>query len=521
MEGQDIPYVHSIATRLRGRSLQGWNKNDFIVVVICVLLCTCVGVWLAGLAGSSYVGTLGAVVTAILLWFWLLHRYNDAYGRGYRQIGLYLRSNTKRPHWQQGRKPRIPLDLQFVVGQDASGDSRKIALLHNREAKLDRMYIRARGGLFAAEDAQGQHRLAEELSQILDRAFNMSDLSAGVAFLHLSSPASMASMDAYICEHGDPAVFLEGVFQLEPDQEEFAQFLREIQDEIYPALRELGAADDWGLIAVTIKRRKRQWRKVLQGQATKDEIYELPVFELGLGLVEALESSSLGLSDIHVLEPHELFLLCRASWDVYGMAEWQDTYWDIVQRYGDSDDLMTQLVSHLSCWPEEIIQSETDTVVRWDDNYLQVLRVNQVPELLRADVCLGLQYGIAAGGKWVRRFYGGESISGDTETTTTLVGSGLLINFETAFLSNMTVRHPALARRERKLAERADMTSTMAKMQLSNEYVVVVGPDVVTVRKHAKAVKAEYLSANYRVDVVEPSALHIDAVLAALAAPNL
>lgn len=514
---EGIPYTTVLNNKLQGRSRDNWSLNDLIALVICLLLSTLSGVLIAMWAESAYTGLLTGFATAGILYLLVLRRSSRGYGRGYRAYWLWAMSKKDHIHWKAD-DPKYPAqlknlpDIQYLAPDENA--PHRIALLHHADRGYDQLYIRATGGAFASTDVHGQNRLVAELEKTLSMVLSMTDLHAGVASLRVIAPADMDAVKTYTAQFGDPTIFAEGIFRERAADTELSRWFREVYDDMITEVQGHLAADNWGLIVLTIRRQRRQWHKVKKGKATRQQIYELPVFDLGLSLVEALQESSLNLANIHILEAHELFLLCRCSWDVYGISEFYNKYSEIVKKHLKDKDLMQQLRSELSCWPEHVVQTHDNDVVQWDDNYLVVMRVEQIPRLLRADTSLALHYEVS-GKFWTRHYHGGEVVSGATETIQLMVQQSWRMNLEEALFGRLLVRHPQLARKARALKEQTDLVSAVAIAQLSNNFWATVAASPVEARKQARKMMATLAPKDYRASIVKLSTLHVDAVLTA------
>ena len=518
---QEIPYMEVGDRKLHGRSLDGWSKYDVAMLIIVILASACAGVggWLW--RGSVYEGIGSGLFASVVLWFLLLFRFPGSYGRNYRALALVFRNTPEKVWWDENESKQdvssvIPFEIEFLKFPDQLGRKRRLGILYHKDKNCDQLFIRARSSKLSSVDPWEQDALVQELEGIINQTLSMTQLSTGVASLRVMSPENLNDLRNYINSFGDPAVFRNDVIQVNADEEEFTDWLREIFADQLEAVSATGAAENWCLFVLTIKRRG-EWRKVVKGKADDQDFYELPVIELSLNIEEALAASSLGLAEVKVLEPHDLFMLCRASWDIAKIKEFSRSCYEICDAYellSDEEkaehELIDLLKAKLSCWPEHRIQSVSKTVIKLDSNYASIIRITGLPKYLRADTSLALHY-MPKLNVWVRRLCGGESIKAAAETNQLLVKQSAFQNLERAFLSNLAVRHPKIGKMERTLQAQAERTSQYSIAQLFNEYWVVMGIDERTVKANTREIRAQLRAQGYDVHIIGLESVHCDA----------
>ncbi|MBW4078797.1 MAG: hypothetical protein HIU84_09910 [Acidobacteria bacterium] len=313
--------------------------------------------------------------------------------------------------------------------------------------------------------------------------------------------------------------------------------------QLIPAMQEKGAKDPWGLIVITI-RRGGEWRGVNKGKLSDDELNNLPVLELGRNLVEDLQANELlGLSDVHILKPHELYLLTRISWDVFGIQPFNKLYHELLLQYAaqtvhdisnarvendnnqlgereiaeitvENDRLMfDELKARSSNWPREIV-SVSKTCLRMDKNFISVIRVDEVPKAIHQHEYL-TQLRMRPLGQWTRRCYGGESVSGELETIAILGKQAQAQSWFGLIADKLSVAHPKMEAIQQELANKARLASHYTIAQLSSKYWAVVSSSERLNRKETKALKADLKARGFKSRVVDEPALHIDAFLTA------
>jgi hypothetical protein len=238
----------------------------------------------------------------------------------------------------------------------------------------------------------------------------------------------------------------------------------------------MGASKTWYLIVISIKR-NREWRKASKGKLSDEQLNELEIIDLGRSMVEALGASNqLELEDVHCVGLAELSTLVRCAWDVAGI----DTYFraraaGLVPRTDEEIDIIRQesgdaaVDAALQTWPSKCIETpNTRDCIRIDDNYISTLRVTELPERIRADQYISLQYKGKAN-SWNRMAMVGLSVSGNTETRNLLLGQSALINAQSALAGNHVVDNPHWRNKRRQLANQTQAMSTHSVSQHFNQ----------------------------------------------------
>lgn len=554
---EPLPYHVIYQNKLQGRSLDNWSARDIVVGVICMLLVTLALVW-AWMSYSSLVGfALGFVVLMCVLPLVVRMNGGHSYGRGYRQISLIISSlyrrtakegvwwraqqaenskrTARRTRSRTRRPPCIPLRIEVIDTKDLDGNPFLLSLVHHLDKPYDQLYIKCTGGDFSNQDINGQNARVQQLADIVNRTLSMSELRVGVAYLRVTSPMNEYPHLEYMLNNGNPGVFASEQFAMDDEQREFAEWLNRYNGQLMPTARAYGAADEWPLIVLTIRRRK-EWRGIGKGKVNDENLYNLPVARLGRVLVRDLQQSTfLGFSDVHILKHHELVALMRASWDVFGIDSFNRAYSSILLRHRksegderrkgtngwqnhtveyDEEALRHDLEANLSWWPEEVIESPYDDCIRMDGNWLTVLRTTRLPEQVRADEYLSLQSILPAGNDvWMRTYSGGEAISGERQTMQLMVEQAGLINVHDLFFARTLVKHPGFSRKKAALEQQTQAISASSIAQFSNEYRVLVGRDWPTLRDKRDEVIAYLHAHGFGVETVGLLSLQLDAVL--------
>ncbi|MEO5949429.1 MAG: hypothetical protein ABIP74_03425 [Candidatus Saccharimonas sp.] len=556
MNEEQTPYTVMLEPKLQSRTLDNWTPKDSLVAALIGLATVAVFVWTFN--WSSGAALFLSIFTLLVLWS-LLTRRKVGWGRGYEEIGQAYRTHVLKKRkgvwWQASdnevgaSKPRlfapppvIPLKLNIIPAVTA-GRVHRIPVLSHLDKPYDQLIIRVKGGVFGALDGRELYEAHEELTRVCNIALSSTKLQAGIAFQYVSAPIHEHDFVDEMRRKGSPIWRFPEQFDLDDQQREFADMQAEYASQLIPTFQAAGATENWSLIVITIKRTSKS-RAAEQGKLDHNALYNLPVLKLGRELVEMLSTSPrLGFSDAHILKPHELFLLIRLSWDVVGIQDFYTTYYDLVDRYEglkkklvqefeqltedpetDTDDLETrladldrQMLNELteitSCWPSSII-SEDDEVIRMNDNYISVLRVDETPEFVVDSEYLSQLEEIPFG-HWIRRFIGGESISGSKETYAIMGKQATTAQVEGLLSEKLIVSHPKMRRLQERLANQADLVSNHSIAQLFGEYWAVVADSSEACTEQRGKLSSRLSARGFMTRVVDVPALHVDAVLTA------
>ena len=402
------------------------------------------------------------------------------------------------------------------------------ALLHQTDRPYDHLYIECKGGRFAAEDAFEKHRLVEVLGEIFVNILNQTKLKAGMGCIAITSPENFGYFQYYLRQHGDPVVVRDDLDDnLDEASREAIRQQRENLDQIIPTLRDHLAADTHALIVLTIKR-EGEWKPVERGQATHQEIYNLPVYRLGRALVDSLRASDWDFGRVEILRAHQLFLVCRRSWDVFGIGDFYETYNAFVQEFTDQSGHITDalqlfeaLRAHLSEWPERVVRAEHKDALQMDDNFITVLRITGVPQVMRDDTALALRQQMGDGA-WVRYWIGGESASGQTLQMQVWSNQSASDSVSGAFFDIFTRELPSTKRRRERLAQQAESLEQVSVAQKMQRFVAIITSEHRWSEEYYGKVVALLKTQGFTCEVVSVRAELLNAVLTStLAVPRM
>ncbi len=588
MSDKPLPYHLVVQNKLRGRMVDNTSIGSLAPFILSILTTVVVGVLSYRLTESALVALMSILVTSALLaslvyvpangWgpgYWQIHLLNKS-SRLERRQGVWWEakpSDAAKPKRREKRMRRtIPIRIE-VIEIDYEGKRYRIPLHHHIDKPYDQLYILAKGGAFASVDSFQKYRLNGELARIFDRTLSMTELRAGIGCLRVTAPLNQyATYLPYMVRNMNPIVARPEQFKLDDGLAKVVERLRSLANQLVPEMQAHYAAEDWGLLVVTI-RRKEGWKKAALGKATNEQLYNLPVLQLGRSLEEDLRAStSLNLHDVHILTPEELFMLDRMSWDTTGIEDFYRQYAAIVTDYerktaaevagvrqdhhttqwvkgeqydpdadqpdlnnntvtnGKPDSLPERLVKEititnqrqmfkeltetLSCWPETAIVSPSKDCIRMDNNWISVVRICSLPEQVTEDHYQSLHYISVEPGVRMRHYIGGESISGDTETLALMLKESAFTNLYDAIFEHAVVKHPGAKRQKEKLAVQSEIISANSIAQLFNEYWVVVAPSYALLKEQRNSLCADLKARQFKdVQVVDIMALQVDAFL--------
>lgn len=554
---QDIPQP-----KLQTKQLTNWSVKDIVMASITVAV---VG------ASLIFLGVWGCLLFTVIL-VPLNIRTRHGYGRMYSEIvtGVksFLRDTLHKGVWWEANDTSgshfarylrqhhtaIPLRAGRVQAT-IDGKLERFSLLHQLDRPYDHFLITARGGAFVNEDINQQARLVSELADRTNQVIAQSDLKAGISYLRITSPFDPAEPTAMMRESLNPIVAQPELFDLDTDTLEWAKLMHQVADEIRSTAAANGAAEMWSLIVITIKRSVATWRSAGKGALNDEEVYDLPIVEFGRSLVDSLASSTtLGLQDVHCLSLPELASVVRASWDATGIQKYMlardrgeiprtDEEVDAVLAYFEAEAQAEAAQARkakdkarilaegktkgaaevdrlLQMWPQKCVKTSLKgDYLQFDDNYIGILRITQLPDKVRSDTVMALHY-VAPTGRWTRLAMVGQSVSGDTETQQSIVGESALINFQRAWFKNRVVQNPKFAKKQRELALQTQQISANSVAQYFNGFYTVVESSPRRLHLALKEAKASLNNSHFKCEQVEGSARLIDIGVSALLGTN-
>ena len=312
------------------------------------------------------------------------------------------------------------------------------------------------------------------------------------------------------------------------------------------------AAEIMSFITITIKRR-RKWKNL---RLTNDQIAETPIIELGHALIEGLrESSNLMLQDVHSPSLPDSALMARSSWDVFGIEDYyrrrangemprtDDEVDAIIESYVEAALAKAKAASItserklrtiaakaqmegarevdrlLAAWPQERIETDgKEDFVRFDNNFIAILRVTELPKQFRSDQIMSLHWRVKK--RWTRFAFVSESISGDAQTTMLTYKASALENFNRAFYGRRIIRDPRRTNRSKEVMGELEQMAVNTIAQMANGLVTIVESDPRRLRRAVKEVKAKYKSIGFKTEQVKGSARLIDYFFSGALAAN-
>jgi|GEM_PF-2054215 len=543
---QSVRY-HSIPNnKLASRIFTNWATEDLVVLVLGLLAIT----------ASSLVGDLFWLILSTVTTVLFLLRTRNGYGRIYYEIylelvGYYIDIALGGILWQaeeeqnrlrkflRSRWRAIPMRLTQVRAK-IDGQTERYGLLEQLDRPYDYLYIGAEGGAFADLDINEDTDAVNTMANVINVAILGTELKAGASFLRIESPCDYAQITAEIWQVIDPIVARPERFKLDDMTAGWVNWARQNLNELRPAMRAQRVTKSHYLIVVSIKRKRKVYRK--NRTFTDNQLRDLPIIELGRSLVDALANeSTLKLEGIHCLGMAELANVIRSSWDVAGINNYnfdrasgliprnddeievflRENEWhgDIARTDEELEEYIKQggldkLNTKLQAWPNEIVRVSTkDKCVQMDSNYISTLRATTLPPQVRSDQARRLQYIPPRQGTWLRRASVGESASGTTQTNQLVVAESVAANWQNFVTGKQIVQHPKFATRRKALAEQAQVSSSQSVLQRFNYFWSTVGTDVDSVSRSRKASVARLQSEHINSKVVAPTALLVDSMI--------
>lgn len=542
--------------KLQGRSLSNWSVPD--VLILITILAT------AGLAFWKLGPVVGVMPTVFLV---TLFRSPTGYGRVYVDVSTEMAS-TWRNDFHQGiwwrkddnegsklalwlRKRHDALPAQFVrIQTEIDGAVKKICLLHQTDRPYDHFYITARGGAFASADVNQQTRYVAEMNDLLNQIIAQSGLKAGISQLRITGPFNQMIVSDKLSQGIDPVVAKPELFNLDEPTSQWVEWARENARQIPLALEQHRASHVWSLIVVTIKRR-RKWKSL---KFTNQQISEIPIIELGQALIDGLrEKENLMLEDVHSPDLPESALIARCSWDVVGIGDYYrrrsegaipktdeeidailDEYEAIAEEEAASVrnrwkrkailaqgaiDGAREVDRRLEAWPQVCIETlQKENYLKFDNNYIAVLRVTELPKEFRSDQIMSMHWLVK--NRWTRFAFVAESTSGEAQSNMLVYKASLLNNYDRAFYANRIVRDPRRSKKSREIMDQLDQMSVNTIAQMANGLITVIERDPERLRRAVKEVKAKYGSIGFKTEQVIGSARLIDYFFSGALAAN-
>ncbi len=532
---QDRIVYQSIAEpKLQAKLLTNWSPLDIMVSILLGLGVIASWVWLEAF--------LSLVITAVATS--LLYRSSRGYGRFYWEIYTDFKSwyidkilggvlwsaepvGNRFVRWLRSHYRAIPLRLSRIE-VEIEDVKESFGLLRQTDGTYDYLYIAADGGSFSGLDVNQEANAVSALAGVVNEAVMRANyLKVGMSFLRVTSPYDLTELANNLRRSMNPIVAHPERFNLDNDTRDWVDWSVQNAEEVRNELVRLGAAKNWYLIVLTIKSNIPK-REKKRSKLTNKQLYEQPVVELGRSLVKNLrEADLLGLRNVHCMGMAELALLVRASWDVTGLYEYMaardrgeiPSTDEEIDEFLETHDV-SELDGYLRAWPERIISvSSKQHFIRMDDNYVSTLRVERMPERIRADQFRSLHYRVPAG-IWLRRAMVGQSVSGTAQTNHLVVSQSFFMNVQGAFSQNNIVEHPKVAKRRAMLREQAEEMSSTTIAQHYNQLQTVVATSESLLLTQRKEVEVKYGNSGFRSGVVPRSARQMDAAIGGMLGIN-
>lgn len=528
-EVQELRYQEIPDNKLRSKGISSWTPTDVRFLLVGALVAIAVAVWCYA-AGFGYEGAaLFGFLTALGV-VGLLIRLPNGDARFYGTIALGSKSlriiftyknylwvsdaeekrikaeggstGGRRAHRMRAKHPALPLSFGVVSGKLEEKDYR-YTLIHQRDRPLDHLYIFADGGNFVSKDADPQFQAIDELAAILNQIISQSDLRCTICYGFNSGPDDKTGQGRYLRLNMDPTISRPDQFELSDDERTFNAWLFDDARQLVPLGKAFGASKNWSMIVITIR---RDWgsRSARKGRASSQELYDLPIIELGRDLVEALTSSAtLGLKNVRIPGLAELSCMVRCSWDVVGIEQYFkdraggripttdkqiDEIFDtagaaaVEAAQAKCKKPLSEAVSKsiyekaggdaataaLQCWPRKLVAVSSDGCkLRMDDNWIIVKRVKRLPERTRADQFQNLHH-VHPKGVWVRNAMVGEAVSGSLETHSSIYHASFLANFQQVVAGNRVIQNPSWERKKRQQSNMIEQISLNSVAQHFN-----------------------------------------------------
>ena len=540
--------------KLQGRPLSNWSRQD-IIILLLILGTLGLTWWLVDYS-------VALVLSPMLI---VLYRRSNGYGRFYYDAftdvasmwrdhyhkGIWWRADdTEGPRfarWLRQRHPALP--AQFVrIHAEIEDEVETRCILHQTDMPYDQFYIAASGGAFASADVNDQTRLVTEMNSLFDQIIAQSGLKAGISHLRITGPFNQMKVSNRMKKGMSPTVAQPDFFELDEKTARRVAKMRENAKQITMELEKYRAAETWSLIVITVKRRFNL------ANLTARQVSQTPIIELGQALMEGLrENGNFKLQNIHSPSLSEAALIARSSWDVVGIHDYfrrresdavpkTDEQVDkILENYRNAaefkardekserkrkaiiaaglEDGAREIDRLLEAWPQKCIETNgKEHYLRFDDNYIAILRVTELPKQFRSDQIMSVH--TVDKKHWTRFSFVSESISGETQTNMLIYKASLLENINKALYGRRILPDPRRSARSRNAMEQVEHMSVNTIAQMANCLITVVERDPQRLRRAVKTVSAKYGRIGFKTQQVKGSARLINYFFSGALAAN-
>lgn len=546
MQNPDVLLYQEVShPKLQARVLTNWSKTDVWVLVVILLELITSGLWIG--TGSSPSLAMVIVVFEMSMLLPLLYRFPKGYGRLYDEIvvgvGSDLRfkilgsvdwmaepTDGRFKRWlrdRNGKRSALPIRLDSVQATTEEGTFR-YAMLRHTDRPYDFLYARVHGGALASLNPNDLARGVADLATIMNQICTQSSLKAGFTLLRASCPGDQSGIKSMLQTNGNPVIADPSKFELSPERAQWVERMRRNAAYLMPVAASHGAAETWSVIAISIKRDRHLWRKAKRSGLTDDQLYELPIVELGRELVQALESSpTLGLDQVHIMGTAELAQFMRISLDVVNLEDYyhKRAIGQIPRTDEELDKLRKEkgdqvAAEALECFPDRETEIPRDgTWMKIDDTYIATVRVTKLPEKVRADQYLAIQH-LPTVGTWTRQAMVGEGLSGATETRNLVVASSAHANVQAAFTKNRVVESPSWRKRRHNLSRQTEEISANSVVQHFNQLHPVLGTTPRQALKEAGRLVARLQASGWDAEIVAARGRQKDVVISGCLGAN-
>jgi hypothetical protein len=520
---QSVAYKEIPDNKLQARILTNVSPTDWWVVGFSFMIMIASAIWAYKLSGST-VPMIMLCLFEMSVLAGLMFRMRDGFYRMYGELyyggiayskhsifgGVWWFANDH-SRWfvrwlrdRNGTRPALPINFT-VINAVIEGVTQRVAVLRELDRPYDHVYFTAEGGSFVTHDPTMQMKLVDVLASLTNRAVSMANLKLGITYLRVLSPADESQFAGFFGTNMSPIIGRPELFKLDKDTEEWAADMREMANELRPAMRQFGAARSIAVIKLTIKRDRKFWRRARGGKFSNEELYDLPVVELSRAMAEALKSNSLfAFQNVKVLGLADLAEMMRCALDVTDIQQYYaDRQSGLIPKTDDEIDAIVEregvagLNARLQCFPREsIVIGPQGKWMRIDNTYFSVLRVKQMPIRARADQFLNIHY-LAPTGVWTRIATVGQAVSGSTETRNLIIQSSAMANINQAFFANRIVDDPRRRRKHQQVTSQTEEISANTIAQFFNILIVVAASSERSALKQRREMMASMLDAGF------------------------
>lgn len=546
MQNPDVLLYQEVSQpKLQARVLTDWSRTDIWVLVVIILVIIASGVWVG--VSSSWGLAVFVILIEMMALLPLVFRFAKGLGRLYDEIVVGVNADLRHKllgpedwlaeppetgfkRWlrdRNGKRGSLPIRLDSVQASTEDGTFR-YAMLRDTERPYDFLYARAKGGAIASLDPNDQTRGVAELATIMNQICTQSSLQAGFSLLRTTSPGDQSQLTRTFGVNMNPVIAGPEQFDLTPARAKWVERMRRNAALLMPTAADFGHAETWSVIAICIKRDTLLWRKAKRSGLTDDQLYDLPIVELGRELVQALEASpTLGLDQVHIMETTELAEFMRISLDV---ANLNDYYFKRASgKIPTTDDELDKLreekgnqaaAEALECFPNRVIEIPRDgTWMRIDDTYIVTVRITELPSKVRADQYQAIHH-LPTLGVWTRQAMVGEGLSGSAETRNLVVAASAHANLQAAFTSNQVVESPGWRKRRRQLARQTEEVAATSVVQHFNQLHSVLHTDRRTALREARKLIARLQASGWDGEIVANRGRQRDVVISGCLGAN-